>query len=97
MGVAFGGAFKIPMICKLQMPDPMPYSTNCNVSACWEEEPNSNSPTSSEPVANNYETEGVPTSNLEEQMSNANSISEEVPINNNEQTNNEDFDPMAGL
>ncbi len=95
--VAFGGAFKIPMICKLQMPDPMPYSTNCNVSACWEEEPNSNSTTSSEPVANNYVTEGVPTSNLEEQMSNANSISEEVPINNNEQTNNEDFDPMAGL
>ncbi len=35
--VVFGGAFKIPMICKLEMPNPMPYSTNCNVSACWEE------------------------------------------------------------
>ncbi len=35
--VAFGSAFKIPMICKLEMPDPMPYSTNCNVSRCWEE------------------------------------------------------------
>ncbi len=33
--VGFGGAFKIPMIVKLDMPNPMPYSTNCNVSSCW--------------------------------------------------------------
>jgi len=33
--VVFGSAFKIPMICKLDMPNPMPYSTNCNVSSCW--------------------------------------------------------------
>ena len=72
--VAFGGAFKIPMICKLEMPDPMPYSTNCNVSACWEEEPNSiqNNTT---PVANNYVTEGVQTSNLEGQMNAQNNFS----------------------
>ena len=30
-----GGAFKIPMIVKLDLPDPLPYSSNCNVSACW--------------------------------------------------------------
>jgi len=33
--VTFGGAFKIPMIVKLEMPNPMPYSSNCNVSNCW--------------------------------------------------------------
>ena len=33
--VCFGGAFKIPMIAKLEMPNPTPYSSNCNVSLCW--------------------------------------------------------------
>ncbi len=33
--VCFGGAFKIPMIVKLEMPNPMPYSSNCDVSNCW--------------------------------------------------------------
>ncbi len=33
--VGFGGAFKIPMIIKLEMPNPMPYSSNCDVSGCW--------------------------------------------------------------
>lgn len=35
--VAFGSAFKIPMIAKLEMPNPMPYSTNCDVSGCWKQ------------------------------------------------------------
>ena len=72
--VAFGSAFKIPMICKLEMPDPMPYSTNCNVSACWEEKPNSlqNNTT---PITNNYVTEGMQTSNLEGQMNVQNNFS----------------------
>ncbi len=34
--VGFGGAFKIPMIVKLEMPNPMPYSSNCDVSGCWQ-------------------------------------------------------------
>lgn len=33
--VSFGGAFKIPMIVSLDLPDPLPYSSNCNVSGCW--------------------------------------------------------------
>ena len=33
--VCFGSAFKIPMIVKLELPNPLPYSTNCNVSGCW--------------------------------------------------------------
>lgn len=33
--VCFGTAFKIPMIVKLELPNPLPYSSNCNVSGCW--------------------------------------------------------------
>ena len=33
--VAFGGAFKIPMIVKMDMPNPPPYSSNCDVSERW--------------------------------------------------------------
>lgn len=33
--VCFGGAFKIPMIIKLDLPNPLPYSSNCDVSNCW--------------------------------------------------------------
>jgi hypothetical protein len=33
--VAFGNAFKIPMIVKLELPDPLPYSSNCNVALRW--------------------------------------------------------------
>lgn len=33
--VGFGSAFKLPMIVKLDMPNPMPYSTNCDVNERW--------------------------------------------------------------
>ena len=33
--VGFGGAFKIPMIIKLEMPNPTPSSSSCDVSTCW--------------------------------------------------------------
>ena len=33
--VGFGGAFKIPMIVKLDMPNPTPSSSSCDVSTCW--------------------------------------------------------------
>ncbi len=33
--VAFGSAFKIPVIVKMDMPNPAPYSANCNVYECW--------------------------------------------------------------
>ena len=98
--VAFGSAFKIPMICKLEMPDPMPYSTNCNVSACWEEEPSSAPKITPEPVSNNYVTEGVATDAIESDIAEDNDtpiVNE--PINPNPVNNgaNEDFDPMSGL
>lgn len=33
--VGFGSAFKIPMIVKLDLPDPLPYSSSCDVSNVW--------------------------------------------------------------
>ncbi len=33
--VAFGNAFKIPVIVKMDMPNPPPYSSNCDVVARW--------------------------------------------------------------
>ena len=33
--VAFGPAFKIPMIIKMKMPDPAPQSSNCDVMDTW--------------------------------------------------------------
>ena len=58
--VAFGSAFKIPMICKLEMPNPMPYSTNCNVSGCWEE--SNDTRINSTPLYNT--TEGISTNGM---------------------------------
>lgn len=47
--VAFGGAFKIPMIVQMDMPNPPPYSSNCDVSNCWHVNTNQNSqPTTNE-------------------------------------------------
>lgn len=33
--VAFGKAFKVPLIVKMQMPNPEPYSSNCDVVNTW--------------------------------------------------------------
>ena len=98
--VVFGSAFKIPMICKLEMPDPMPYSTNCNVSACWEEDPSSAPRITPEPVANNYVTEGVATDVIESDIAASNDTATvNEPVNSTPTNNgaNEDFNPMSGL
>ena len=34
--LAFGSAFKIPLIVKLKMPNPMPMSGNCDVVRIWD-------------------------------------------------------------
>ena len=95
--VAFGSAFKIPMICKLEMPDPMSYSTNCNVSACWEEESTSAPRISPEPIANNYVTEGVQTNNLQSDMTASTNPVSQPNSYQNTATNNTDFNPMSGM
>jgi len=33
--VAFGSAFKIPMIIKMEMPNPAPYSSSCDITTVW--------------------------------------------------------------
>lgn len=33
--VSFGSAFKIPLLIKMDMPNPLPYSSNCNVLERW--------------------------------------------------------------
>ena len=33
--VAFGSVFKIPWVCRFKMPNPAPYSSSCDVEACW--------------------------------------------------------------
>lgn len=58
--VCFGGAFKIPMIVKMKMPNPMPYSSNCDVSACWRVQPQASAPVDNTPNNNdNIEEETI--------------------------------------
>jgi len=52
--VCFGGAFKIPMIVKMEMPNPMPYSSNCDVSDCWKMR--DNAPVHEAPIKNDIKT-----------------------------------------
>ena len=33
--VAFGKAFKVPMLIKMPLPNPEPYSSNANIVATW--------------------------------------------------------------
>ena len=58
--VCFGGAFKIPMIVKMEMPNPMPYSSNCDVSACWKLQPQASAPVTPNPVQDNAPLSDIP-------------------------------------
>ncbi len=89
--VAFGGAFKIPMICKLEMPNPMPYSTNCNVSRCWEEENNFLQETK---ITNNRVLEVETNSGLGMEQVDNNSYNNE---NDNMVKDEDEVNPMAGM
>ena len=33
--VGFGSAFKIPMIVKMEMPNPSPHSSSCDITNVW--------------------------------------------------------------
>ena len=35
MAMVFGSAFKIPLICKFDLPNPMPQSTSVNIEDKW--------------------------------------------------------------
>ncbi len=51
--VAFGTAFKIPMIVKLEMPNPRPYSASCDVSTYWDSKENISVPSNNNVVNSN--------------------------------------------
>lgn len=53
--VGFGGAFKLPMVIKMQMPDPPPNSNSCDVNTCWRVQGNvaGESTQNTNPVPNN--------------------------------------------
>ena len=76
--LGFGMAFKIPLICKLEMPDPAPWSGNCDVVSIWKGEASSNvSPTVvEEPVEN-----AVPTFTADQAASDVdNKSNEQKPL-----------------
>lgn len=41
--VGFGGAFKLPMVIKMEMPNPAPNSNSCDVNNCWKVQGNTTS------------------------------------------------------
>ena len=75
--LGFGSAFKIPLIVKLKMPDPMPLSGNCDVVRIWDGHNNWQ--------AQNNQT-AQPTNNAVNQINN---IANNVSLNNNFNTANE--------
>ena len=56
--VAFGSAYKIPMICKLDMPNPRPYSSSCDVSFYWDSKQGLNTTYEQASVTESVDTNG---------------------------------------
>lgn len=47
--VGFGGAFKLPMVIKMEMPNPAPNSNSCDVNNCWKVRGNASSTSTNNP------------------------------------------------
>lgn len=79
--LAFGHAFTIPIIAKLQMPNPLPWSGNCDVVSIWNSGNNMNNVVSNNtnPVLNN-----VP-------VNNTNPVLNNVTVNNTNQVDNNPY------
>ena len=82
--LGFGSAFKIPLIVKLKMPNPMPMSGNCDVVRIWDGHSNTTN-TTTNTTTNNVENNTIPeTNNVNnsiEEVSNANIGIPEININ----------------
>lgn len=85
--LGFGLAFKIPLIVKMEMPNPSPLSSNCDVVNIWSGSSNTVG------VANTTQTPTttIPTS-LNNSINNANIINDKTQEKNNE-TNNLNINP----
>lgn len=51
--VGFGGAFKLPMVIKMEMPNPAPNSNSCDVNNCWKVQGNAANVNSNNGQGNN--------------------------------------------
>lgn len=85
--LAFGSAFKIPLIVKLQMPNPMPMSGNCDVVKIWDghsnyvnEDTNKTISNTSDNVTdiNNQQQSVVSNTNSQEELSTGSPINNQV-------------------
>ena len=79
--LAFGHAFTIPIIAKLQMPNPLPWSGNCDVVSIWNSGNNMNNvvPNNTNPVLNNVT------------VNNTNPVLNNVTVNNTNQVDNNPY------
>lgn len=73
--VAFGSAFKIALICKMEMPNPRPYSASCDVSTFWDSRNDINQSFGMS-QGNTYAAPNVPVNPMMNQMPNQNGIAE---------------------
>ena len=76
--LGFGGAFRIPIIVRMEMPNPTPWSSNCNVLEIW----NGSSNTNVTPNNNMIQNQNVAVNIANTSISNVNTI------NNNNNSNN---------
>ena len=79
--LAFGHAFTIPIIAKLQMPNPLPWSGNCDVVSIWNNGNNMNNvvPNNTNPVLNNAT------------VNNTKPVLNNVTVNNTNQVDNNPY------
>lgn len=90
--VGFGGAFKLPMVIKMEMPNPAPNSNSCDVNTCWKVQgsgaaPSSSSASNPNPGAAGNGTTTVPKNpafmNGKPDLMTPSPAQQNAPINNN--------------
>lgn len=81
--LGFGSAFKIPLIVKLKMPNPMPMSGNCDVVKIWNGHANNVSSQNTTNYNNNNIPSNVETNNVSNTSSNMSNISYQTAPTNN--------------
>ena len=85
--VAFGSAFKIPMIVRLEMPNPAPYSSSCDVSTYWNSKTDISSEISSEMLGNAFSVNNTEIDGKTLEASKEVLTSDELKVNKNQHVN----------
>lgn len=78
--VGFGGAFKLPMVIKMEMPNPAPNSNSCDVNNCWKAQGGNGS--SQESTTDNSSGGNVNTQQVVQLMPESNQVLEQVNESN---------------